>query len=116
MCQTSNGRNRKWYSGHRYSIRTFIKRNSLGIKLNKKYSDISKKRAGKELNKHSFVMCGDSSEIEKKYFKKIKEVLGTKEKEYFDYIITSPPYWDMLKKSRGNIKSAQKNILKMEEI
>lgn len=78
-------------------------RNGYGIELNEKYSKYAKKRindltTGKLINKDLIleVVNKDALEIDKIELPEI------------DFVITSPPYWDMLRKSRGNIKSSQK--------
>ena len=71
-------------------------RNGIGIELNPTYAEIAqqivadeKKRIGKPANKIKVkVIQGDAA-------KKIAEVHGP-----IDYVLTSPPYWDMLK-ARG---------------
>jgi DNA modification methylase len=85
-----------------------IKRKGLGIELNEKYSKIAKSR----ISEDQVVITGNSSEIETKLAKKIKIALKKLNRDEVDFIITSPPYWDMLRKSRGNIESAQKKHLK----
>lgn len=62
-----------------------INRKSYGIEINNDFCNVSNKRIGSDC-----VVNGDSR-YEKNY--KIKNV---------DFIITSPPYWNMLKKKRGH--------------
>lgn len=78
-------------------------RNGIGIELNKKYADYSKKRVKnllkggltkKELNLQ--VINDDCLNIDKYNLSNI------------DFCITSPPYWNMLRTSRGNVKSTLK--------
>ncbi len=78
-------------------------RNGYGIELNKKYSDYSKQRVknllhGKLIRKEIKleVFNDDCLNIDKLNLPEI------------DFCITSPPYWNMLKTSRGNIKSTLK--------
>ena len=85
-----------------------ILRKGCGIELNKKYADISIQRLESSASKDHFVICGDSSKIQSDLKKKIKNVLNKLNSKKFDFILTSPPYWDMLNKSRGNILSAKK--------
>lgn len=80
-----------------------VGRNGIGIELIKKYSDIAKERCNQRTLDDSvkqIVLDGDATEIdiiwEKKAFPQV------------DFIITSPPYWNMLKKSRGGVISAHK--------
>jgi len=68
-------------------------RNGYGIELNKKYANIARQEIFKELNQSHFfrpnpkveVITGDAKHLD-------KFNLPT-----FDYCITSPPYWDMLR-------------------
>jgi SOS regulatory protein LexA len=71
-------------------------REGIGIELVKKYVDLTKERLEKEvgndlfgsINKNQKTVFGDS-------LKKIKEF----EDDYFDFIVTSPPYWNILNKN-----------------
>ena len=83
-------------------------RNGIGIELMKKYAKISKERCSQESLFNSIkqkVIEGDSS--------KIDEIWKENNLPEVDFIITSPPYWNMLKKSRGGVKSAQKKRQEM---
>ena len=66
-------------------------RRGLGIELNPKYAELSKKRIEVEISddmpykKEQYVRCGDSTSI-------LKEL----EDNTFDFVITSPPYWNIL--------------------
>lgn len=78
-------------------------RHGVGIELNKKYADFSKKRVkklltGKLIPKESRleVINDDCLNIDKYNLNDI------------DFCITSPPYWNMLRTSRGGVKSALK--------
>ena len=78
-------------------------REGYGIELSEKWCEITKKRLKEESNfiideKH--LICGDSREI-KKYFPN----------NYFDFIITSPPYWNILKKIDRKTKERVENGL-----
>ena len=87
------------------------KRKGIGIELMKKYAEISKKRIEDSLNKEHFVITGNSKDIfllKDENGKSINEILDEIGKSQVDLIVTSPPYWDMLKKSRGNITSNHK--------
>lgn len=65
-----------------------LNRNCYGIEINPDFSKVAAERVGK-----SFIKNGDSRE--KENFE-VKDV---------DFILTSPPYWDILKKKRGNSDS-----------
>ncbi len=67
-----------------------LKREGFGVELSPKWCKISKKRLSSESNhvlddKH--LVCADSRKI-KSYFSE----------SFFDFIITSPPYWNILDK------------------
>ncbi len=68
-------------------------RNALGIELLSKYHKIAKKRiAESNFNTELIALRGSS--------KKIKSLIfDTKPELKFDYVITSPPYWNQLKQS-----------------
>lgn len=73
-------------------------RNGVGIELNEKYANIARQKVSQtslrpvELE----VKQGDN-----------RDVIPTLDTT-FDYCITSPPYWNMLDKSRGGVESAHK--------
>ncbi len=78
-------------------------RNGIGVELIKKYADISRERCSQRVLADSIrqmVIEADSSMVD--------EIWKEKNLPKVDFIITSPPYWNMLKKSRGGVKSAQK--------
>ncbi len=78
------------------------KRTGVGIEYSKKYVDIGKKRLKKiEAEKYHIILQGNSQNL-----LKIWNVKKNKLPQQVDFIITSPPYWDMLGESRGNVISA----------
>lgn len=85
-----------------------LNRKGIGIELNKKYADISRNRVAKSLGKTQYIITGDSIKINSTLKKDIDIALKNFNADKIDFIITSPPYWDMLKKSRGNVISAKK--------
>src|SRR3989338_2249082 len=76
-------------------------RRGIGIEIVRKYSDLTKERLLKELrpdlfetiNKDQRVICGDA----------LKE-LGQMQDDSIDFIVTSPPYWNILKKADHKVK------------
>jgi len=67
-----------------------LEREGFGVELSKKWCEITQNRLKEESNfiidqKH--LICGDS--------RKINEMF---EKDFFDFIVTSPPYWNILEK------------------
>lgn len=76
-------------------------RRGVGIELIKKWADIARERASYLKNddegKEPLVIEGDSRQLVR--------LLREHNIEKVDFCITSPPYWNMLKKSRGHVKS-----------
>ena len=61
---------------------------------------------GIELSEQFYEIAEDRCSINAKIYKGDSRHLISKiEKESFDFIITSPPYWDILRKKRGNSDS-----------
>lgn len=78
------------------------KRTGVGIEYSKKYVDVGKKRLKKiEAEKNHIILQGNSQNL-----LKIWNVKKNKLPQQVDFIITSPPYWNMLGESRGNVISA----------
>lgn len=79
-------------------------RRGVGIELSKKWADIARNRAiqvdESEANQRQIVIEGDSRNLVK--------LLAEKGINSVDFCITSPPYWNMLRKSRGHVKSESK--------
>jgi len=79
-------------------------RNAVGIELNPEFAETGRKYL-EELEGKSwqYLIVGDA-----------KDTLALLEEQFegdiptFDYLITSPPYWDMLRKSRGGSDSVHK--------
>jgi DNA modification methylase len=69
-------------------------RKGIGVELIEKWADIATQRTKQR------VIIGDAKEL--------KMILGNAGITSVDFCITSPPYWNMLKKSRGHILSLQK--------
>lgn len=71
-------------------------RMGLGIDLNKKYCQMTKKRLQQlKLKKNQQIICGDS-------LKKISQI-----KSKIDYCVTSPPYHNILRHSGGGLREAK---------
>lgn len=76
-------------------------RRGIGVEFVKKYADIGKKRLAKiGASEHHKIIRGDSQHLSEIWSNKKH---GLPEK--VDFIITSPPYWNMLDESRGNVLS-----------
>jgi len=81
-----------------------IVRNSVGIELNPEFAEVGRKYI-QEMNGDSqhHIITGDSHKALSLLESEFGDNLPT-----FDYLITSPPYWDMLRKSRGGSDSVHK--------
>ncbi len=78
-------------------------RNGIGIELQPKYAKIAQKRVLQEslfAKVKQIVIIGDSGETERLWEEHALPPV--------DFVICSPPYWNMLKKSRGGVVSTQK--------
>ncbi len=71
----------------------------VGIELNTKYYELAKLHLGKEAEAH-FLLNDDANRVVD-----IFQELGL---ECAHFVMTSPPYWNMLGKSRGNVFSVHK--------
>jgi DNA modification methylase len=79
-------------------------RRGVGIELSKKWADIASDRAisldtGDGASKQ-LVIEGDARDL--------KQLLANHGISTVDFCVSSPPYWNMLKKSRGHVKSESK--------
>lgn len=77
-----------------------LERNCWGIELNEKYQEFAMNRVKKSTLLKLDVTHGDA--------RKISSLWNDQNLPKFDFVITSPPYWDMLGKSRGGVKSSLK--------
>ncbi len=67
-----------------------LNREGFGVELSPKWSEITRHRLADESTYElddEHLVCGDSRKL-KEYFKK----------DFFDFIVTSPPYWNILEK------------------
>lgn len=69
-------------------------RKGIGIELTEKWGKIAQRRTSQK------IVIGDAHNLE--------QILYENEINEVDFCITSPPYWNMLQKSRGNVLSAAK--------
>ena len=79
-------------------------RNAIGVELSDEFVSIGQEGLkGVEGNGHQALISGDSSnagDLISNHF--------NSDVPLFDYVITSPPYWNMLRKSRGGNDSVHK--------
>jgi DNA modification methylase len=77
-----------------------MNRIGIGIELTSKWAEIAKERIGQSKGSSSheqFIIVGDARQT--------KCLLQEKGISQVDFCITSPPYWNMLTKSRGHVRS-----------
>lgn len=77
-------------------------RKGIGIELNKKYADLSKERIETEVAlseeiEEQIVLTGDS-----------RNLLETLDENSVDFVVTSPPYWNILHKEDHKVKQERK--------
>lgn len=78
-----------------------LERNAIGIELSQDFIQIAKERLKQKTlieTTKQYLLQGDSNQMES-LFSKLPE------KPQLDFCITSPPYWNMLNKKRGNSHS-----------
>ena len=94
-----------------------VKRNCIGIELNPKYIEYARKRVSNSIYDSENatpegIIHDNSSDLYWYLFqadaRKALELWKDHNLSPVDFVITSPPYWNMLKKSRGGVKSSQK--------
>lgn len=70
-------------------------REGVGIELVKKYVDLSKERLKKEVSAEESELINTNQKVI--YGDSLKKIKGF-EDDYFDFVVTSPPYWSILSK------------------
>jgi DNA modification methylase len=81
-----------------------LNRNSVGVELSDNYVRLGLAQLEKaEGNGSAYFLCGDA----RLTHECLSEVFGSSI-PLFDFVMTSPPYWNMLRKSRGGNETAQK--------
>lgn len=83
-----------------------LKRNGFGIELNKNYYKIASSRI-KQKKFSSTIISGNGDSL------KLNEILSKKnlDDRLFDYVITSPPYWNQLERNSMRQKKRDENGL-----
>lgn len=91
-------------------------RNGVGIELSPRYVQVSRVRLTQlGLPTEQHVLHGDAREVGRREFWAAAGVCGPQIVDglpQFDYVITSPPYWTMLRTSRGGVESTHKRRAK----
>ena len=83
-------------------------RRGIGIEYSKKYADLARKRLLEmDTTVNHTILEGDSTDLLNVWNSPKNDL-----PEKVDFIITSPPYWNMLGESRGNVLSAHKKRAK----
>ncbi len=81
-----------------------MQRNCVGIELNPEFVNIGEQHlTGVEGNSDAHLITGDAMAISAL----MKDYFGSNVPQ-FDFVMTSPPYWNMLRKSRGGNDSVHK--------
>lgn len=93
-------------------------RNAFGIELNPQYADFARNRIHAKIKEHDDAKKTEGIVFDKKKNLKVSIKVGDalnasqfwKESQIpqMDLLLTSPPYWNMLKKTRGGVTSSQK--------
>ncbi len=74
-------------------------RHGVGVEVNSRYVELARRHLGAHAGPHS-VFHDDASRVE--------ELFRAHQLPPVDFVMTSPPYWNMLGQSRGNVLSAHK--------
>ena len=87
-------------------------RNGVGVELSPKYAEVARERLQQQaMFSRSFVVEGDARDAGRSTFweEDIPGLgLGKAGLPQFDFIMTSPPYWNVLHTSRGGVESTHK--------
>lgn len=89
-------------------------RKAVGIELSPEYAEMSQARLIDLAADYATVLQGNSASVaEASFWTQYREDLpgltfAPNGLPVFDFIMTSPPYWNMLRKSRGGVQSTQK--------
>ena len=91
-------------------------RNGVGVELNPKYVAVIRQRLATLLDFEDEIhpIQGDAMDLSEPSFWQQQELRdlslleGDAGLPLFDFLMTSPPYWNMLRKSRGGVESKQK--------
>lgn len=92
-------------------------RNGVGIELSPEYANVTQNRIAQgSLESVAAVKQGDAARVSEAGFWDPAECPGLTFDEagvpVFDFVMTSPPYWDMLRHSRGGVESTHKKRAK----
>lgn len=94
-------------------------RHAIGIELSDRYADMSRQRLAEQGASGCHVLNGDASLVDDPVFWEaglngtMSDLMcGEDSLPRFDCIMTSPPYWDMLRRSRGGVQSTHKQRAK----
>ncbi len=83
-------------------------RKAVGVELSRKYVQITQQRIQRlHADGSAQVLAGDAGHLTDSALWRDCLACTDGDLPQFDFIITSPPYWNMLHKSRGGVESAQ---------
>ncbi len=84
-------------------------RRAVGLELASRYAEVTRQRlADLDANGDAQVIQGDATQLVKPNLWKDCIACAKGPLPQFDFIITSPPYWNMLRHSRGGVHSTHK--------
>ena len=92
-------------------------RNSVGIELSERYADVAAERVSQPgPGSAAHVRLGNAAQVGERAFWEEAAIDGLPVDgaglPVFDFAMTSPPYWDMLRHSRGGVESTHKKRAK----
>ncbi len=92
-----------------------VHRKAVGIEISPRYSKMSRRRLAEIGADGCCVLTGNAARVDDPQFWAASEEeplralpRGADGLPVFDFIMTSPPYWNMLRKSRGGVESTHK--------
>jgi DNA modification methylase len=88
-------------------------RNGIGIELNEFWAEVAKKRL-EDLRRQQDLFGNDDEKTEQKIIVADAREIDKLEMPPIDYVITSPPYWDILR-TEGKIKTLSKRQRRRQE-
>ncbi|MCD6401664.1 MAG: hypothetical protein J7L73_07020 [Anaerolineales bacterium] len=93
-----------------------VKRHSFGIELNPKYANIANKLVDDEREKLGDEYSQIITKIIQGDAQNITEIIKTNNIPLIDYVITSPPYWDMLHQKGASTQKQRRFNSKLDVI
>jgi DNA modification methylase len=91
-------------------------RNGIGIEINPTYANIARQVIQDERNSSDAIMNPIISEVITGDAKDTERLLKMNQIDMVDYVITSPPYWDMLHAKGSFTQKARRETLELDTI